>query len=73
VTLEKNTSSTTTCNQGIFRIIKIITLPRREVRLIEIPNLTIEEPRQIKTPKKLADILKLDKIRIKILHLPEST
>jgi len=73
VTLEKNTSSTTTCNREIFRIIKIITLQRREVRLIEIPNLTIEEPRQIKTPKKLADILKLDKIRIKILHLPEST
>jgi hypothetical protein len=73
VTLEKNTSSTTTCNQVIFRIIKIIILPRREAKLIEILNLTIEEPRQIKTPKKLADILKLDKIRIKILHLPEST
>ena len=73
MTLEKNTSSTTTCNQVIFRIIKIIILPRREAKLIEILNLTIEEPRQIKTPKKLADILKLDKIRIKILHLPEST
>jgi hypothetical protein len=71
VTIDKIILLKLTCNLETFRIIKTITHQRKEAKSIEIPNLTIEEPRQIKTPKKLLGIIKLDKLKTKILHLPE--
>ena len=61
-----------TCNQETYKITKIITLriKRKEVNNKETLNLTIEEHRQIKTPKK--DTINPDLTKIKILHPLES-
>lgn len=54
---ETNISIITSNSQEIFRTIKITNFKKKEPKFIEIHNQTIEEHHQIKTPKKLLNII----------------